>query len=97
MDKVVENTTETEVEQARRVLDQIAAFQWLTRENTPSLLGVSEVQDALSAQGMLIHRDTILRWFNALPHTMRNSKRMGFRATRDDLIIHFAKRFRARD
>lgn len=82
--------TEQEIQAALEKLTDHGGYDWIIND-TRAFWSVSQVVDHLNAEGMQISNDLVLRWFRGLDHTQNLGGTSGMRASRNDLILFFAR------
>lgn len=81
--------TAPSLEDAKQLLADHGGYDWLLEGR--QFWSVAQVVSSLAEAGMDVSHDAVARWFRTLPHTQDFSGPVGLRASRNDLIVLFAR------
>ncbi|HEX8983703.1 MAG TPA: hypothetical protein VF792_13090 [Ktedonobacterales bacterium] len=83
-----------ELEAAKHQLEGHGGYDWLLEGK--AFWSVNQVVEALTEHGRQVSVSTVTRWFRSLPHTQGSSGPGGLTASRNDLILLFARQMSPR-
>lgn len=79
----------SELDDAKQKLAGHGGYDWLLTGQ--AFWSVRQVVDELAKYGRQVSISTVTRWFRTLPHTQGSSGPGGLSASKNDLIILFAR------